>query len=66
MVRPDFYNGVIAEWYDDWTKDRTFDIEYWKDEIVRLLNETGFSRVEFLTDAPEYEEGSVFWIKARG
>ena len=56
-----FRNGILEQTLLDEFPLRW----YWKDEIVRLLHEAGFSRVEFLTDAPEYKEGSVFWVQAR-
>jgi SAM-dependent methyltransferase len=37
---------------------------YWKDEFLGLLNRTGFSRIDVLTQSPLYDEGYSFVFKA--
>jgi ubiquinone/menaquinone biosynthesis C-methylase UbiE len=29
MVNPNYYDGIIADWYDTWLKDRTDDVKYY-------------------------------------
>jgi SAM-dependent methyltransferase len=48
MVKPDYYSGLIADWYDDWLKNRTDDVFYYtktftgfKGRVLELACGTG-------------------------
>ena len=48
MVKPNYYDGIIADWYDDWLKDRTDDVNYYtaffsgfKGRVLELACGTG-------------------------
>ena len=86
MIKEDYYDGLMAEWYDDWLSQRQDDIatfyqgevltQSWMDsfdlrwycplQIMALLKEAGFSRIDFLpTAAPDREDMSFVFKASR-